>query len=79
MVRRIRFKKRKQFFDSRKVLEFIGIVPKCSRRFRSGAIVGPLDGGLRGPKGDCPGHLGQAHQAPKAQPASPRGNPKGMF
>jgi hypothetical protein len=57
--------------DSEKVSEFIGIVPKCSRRFRSGAIVGPLDGGLRGPKRECPGHLGQAHQAPKAQLASP--------
>jgi hypothetical protein len=42
-------------------------------------MVGPLDGGLHGPKGECPGHLGQAHQPPKAQPASPRGNPKGMF
>jgi hypothetical protein len=36
-------------------------------------IMGPLDGGLLGPKGECPGHLGQAHQPPKAQPASPRG------
>jgi hypothetical protein len=57
--------------DSGKVSEFIGIVPECSRRFRSGDIVGPLDGGLHGPKGECPGHLGQAHQAPKAQLASP--------
>jgi hypothetical protein len=57
--------------NSEKVSEFIGIVPECSRRFRSGAIVGPLDRGMRGPKGECPGHLGQAHQAPKGQPASP--------
>jgi hypothetical protein len=65
--------------DFGKVSEFIGVVPECSRRFWSGAIVGPLDGGLRRPKGECPGHLGQAHQTPKAQPASPRGNPKGFF
>jgi hypothetical protein len=71
--------KGKQFLDSGKVSEFIGIVPECSRRFRSGAIVEALDGGLRGPKGECPSHLGQAHQPPKAHPASPRGNPKGMF
>jgi len=34
--------------DSGIVLEFIGIVPEGSRRFRSGANVGPLDGGLHG-------------------------------
>jgi hypothetical protein len=39
--------------------------------------VGPLDGGLHGPKGECPSHLGQAHQPPKGPASQPKGKPQG--
>jgi hypothetical protein len=65
--------------DSRKVLEFIGIVPECSRRFWSGDNMGPLDGGLRGPEGKCPGNLGQAHHAPKGLAGQAQGETLGRM
>jgi len=45
--------------------------------------VGPtwahLTEACMGLRGSALAALGQAHKAPKAQPASPRGNPKGVF
>jgi hypothetical protein len=45
--------------DSGIVSVFIGIVPEGSRRFRSGTNMGPLVGGLCGPKGKCPEGRGE--------------------
>jgi hypothetical protein len=41
--------------------------------------MGPLDGGLHGPEGKCPGHLGQVHHAPKGPAGQAQGETLGQM
>jgi hypothetical protein len=53
------------------------------RKVLEGSKVGPMWAHLSeacvGLRGSALATLGQAHKAPKAQSASPRGNPRGTF